>query len=53
MKFELVKPKNLFRNTYFEVQVYEVMDHIFIRNQALQPRVKTINLVQENDKYTL
>ena len=38
--FELVKTKKLFRNTYFGVQVYEVMDHIFIRNQALQPQVK-------------
>jgi hypothetical protein len=37
--FELVKTKKLFRNTYFGVQVYEVMDHIFIRNnqKALQP----------------
>ncbi len=40
-RFELVKTKKvLFRNTYFGVQVYEVMDHIFIRNQALQPQVK-------------
>ena len=51
MRFELVKIKKiLFRNTYFGVQVYEVIDHIFIRNQALQPRVKKISLVQEKDK---
>jgi hypothetical protein len=49
--FELVKTKKLFRNTYFGVQVYEVMDHIFIRNnqKALQPRVKKIIFVQEKD----
>jgi hypothetical protein len=55
-RFELVKTKKLlFRNKYFGDQVYEVsMDHIFIRNQALQPRVKTIISVQENDlKYLL
>ena len=52
MRFELVKTKKivLFRNTYFGVQVYEVIDHIFIRNQALQPRVKKISLVQVKDK---
>ena len=54
MRFELVKTKKiLFRNTYFGVQVYEVVDHIFIRNQALQPRVKKIILVQENTKINL
>jgi hypothetical protein len=40
--------KTLFRNTYFGVQVNEVMDHIFIRNQALQPQAKKTILVQEN-----
>ena len=54
-RFELVKTtKLLFRNTDFGDQVYEVMDHKFIRKQALQPQVKTITLVQENDlKYLL
>ena len=53
MRFELIKTKKiLFRNTFFGVQVYEVTDHIFTRNQALQPQVKRIILVQENyNKY--
>ena len=50
MRFELIKTKKLlFRNTFFGVQVYEVTDHIFTRNKTLQPRVKTIVLVQEED----
>ena len=41
-KTRLELEKKLFRNTYLGIQVYEVMDHIFIRNQALQPRVKRL-----------
>ena len=44
------KTKQKFRNTYFGVQVYEVIDHILTRSEALQPRVKKIIIVQENNK---